>query len=101
MQEEVYIGTRIPEELKSAFLEALEKDGRQFTTSRLIRHWIERYVISTQDQGLTKYGELLDELNQTKQRLASKNAINDELNKLVISLYKVAAMPVQNKDQRA
>ena len=89
MVQDVYVGTRIPESLKAAFQEALEKDGRQYSIAQIMRYWIERYVASAQDQGESNYAELKQQIAALKAEVEMQIALKDQLFGMVEALFKL------------
>lgn len=85
MDNNVQITVRMPESVKVGFDNALQKDGRQYSQSQMIRHWIERYVASAQDQGNSDYAELKQQIAELKAEVEKQMALKDQLFKLVES----------------
>lgn len=88
-EKDVYVGTRIPDDLKKAFQEALEKDGRNYTIAQILRYWIERFVISNQDQGLTFNSEKESLIAELKNKNEYYSEMVEKLFDLTNALLKV------------
>lgn len=83
MKKDIYVGTRIPEELKVAFQEALEKDGRHFTIAQVLRYWIERFVKYGIDQGGPSFDDLIQERDKLERELAVQKRLSEEYRSLL------------------
>lgn len=93
MEKDVQITVRIPEYLKKAFQEALEKDNRQYSQSQILRHWIERYVTNGEDQGNQKLSDLKDDLQALKAEVDNHLKAKDQIIELLQLMVKASYLP--------
>ena len=86
----------MPESVKVGFDIALQKDGRQYSQSQMVRHWIERYVASAQDQGESNYAELKQQIAALKAEVEMQIAFKDQLIEVLELMIKAQNMPNPN-----
>lgn len=93
MKKDAYISVLVSESVKQAFQEALERDPRQLTQSQMVRHWIERYVASAQDQGDSNYAELKQQIAELKAEVEMQMALKDQVIEVLELMVKAQNLP--------
>jgi hypothetical protein len=83
----------MPESVKIAFDNALQKDRRQYSQSQMVRHWIERYVVSAQDQGDSNYAELKQQIAALKAEVEMQIALKDQVIEVLELMVKAQNLP--------
>lgn len=98
MAKEVNITVRLPEVLRTAFQDALDRNGSPYSQSQVIRRWIERYVSSGDDQGKSESEELLDKIQSLKKEVEFQSRLKDEMIDTLMLMVKASNPGLEQND---